>query len=483
MGKWARENGQKLRRAFRRVFHCAIEAFMKSNIDMTTGNLWKQIFFFSIPLVLSNLLQVLFNLSDMAVVGQFVGASALGAVGSTSILVTLFTGICIGFGGGINVLVARYIGAKDDARLKKTEHTAFITCIVLGAVLLLVGVIFARPILELLGTKDTLIDDATRYFRIYMSGMIGCAVYNFGNAVYSALGNTKKPLIFLSVSGALNIGLNIFFVTKCEMGVAGVAVASSISQYLSMILIIVSLFRRSDNCALKIKELKVDFKSLKQIIYLGVPAAFQNALFALANLFIQSAVNTFDEVMVDGNSAAANFDSIVYDVMAAFYMAGASFVGQNYGANNKGRILRAYLISTLYAFCIAAVFGAVLFFFGRGCLRIFTRDEEVIEMGMKRIMIMAPSYCVSAFMDSTIAACRGIGKTVTPIVFEIIGVCVFRVAWVYTVFAYFKTIPSLYLLYVFSWVITAAGEIIYFAVQYKKLGDKKDEIINDRASV
>jgi len=442
---------------------------MNSDTDMTKGNLWKQILLFSIPLVLSNLLQVLFNLSDMAVVGQFVGASALGAVGSTSILVTLFTGICIGFGGGVNVLVARYIGAKDDVRLKKTEHTAFIACVILGGILLLAGIIFARPILELLGTKDTLIDDATRYFRIYMSGMIGCAVYNFGNAVYSALGNTKKPLIFLSIAGAVNIGLNLFFVIVCNMGVAGVAIASSVSQYLSMALIIISLFRRKDNCALKIMELKIDFKSLKQILYLGVPAAFQNALFALANLFIQSAVNTFDEVMVDGNSAAANFDSIVYDVMAAFYMAGASFVGQNFGAHNKRRILYSYLISMLYAFAIAAVFGAVLFFFGKGCLRIFTQEDEVIEMGMKRVMIMAPSYCVSAFMDATIAACRGIGKTVAPIVFEIIGVCVFRVAWVYTVFAYFKTIPSLYLLYVFSWVITAAGEIIYFVVQYKKL--------------
>jgi len=414
---------------------------MNSNTDMTAGNLWKQILLFSIPLVLSNLLQVLFNLSDMAVVGQFVGASALGAVGSTSILVTLFTGICIGFGGGVNVLVARYIGAKDDARLKKTEHTAFITCIVLGAILLLAGIIFARPILELLGTKDTLIDDATQYFRIYMSGMIGCAVYNFGNAVYSALGNTKKPLIFLSISGALNICLNLFFVIVCNMGVAGVAIASSLSQYLSMALIIISLFRRKDNCALKFKELKIDVKALKRILYLGVPAAFQNALFALANLFIQGAVNTFDEVMV----------------------------GQNFGANNKKRILYSYFISALYAFSIAAVFGVILFFFGRGCLRIFTQDNEVIEMGMKRVMIMAPSYCVSAFMDATIAACRGIGKTVTPIVFEIIGVCVFRVTWVYTVFAYFKTIPSLYLLYVFSWVITAVGEITYLAVQYKKL--------------
>lgn len=449
---------------------------MKANItDMTEGNLWKQILLFSIPLVLSNLLQVLFNLSDMAVVGQFVGAPALGAVGSTGILVTLFTGICIGFGGGVNVLVARYIGAKDENRLVKTVHTSFIACAVLGAALIFAGIIFARPILELLGTKDTLIDDAVNYFRIYMSGMVGCAVYNFGNAVYSALGNTKKPLIFLSVAGAVNIGLNLFFVIVCNLGVAGVAIASSASQYLSMALIIISLFLRKDNCALKFKELKIDIKSLKQIIYLGVPAAFQNALFAVANLFIQSAVNTFDEVLVDGNSAAANFDGVVYDVMAAFYMAGASFVGQNFGAHNKRRILRAYLISMLYAFLIAAAFGAVLFFFGRGCLRIFTQDTQVIEMGMKRVMIMAPSYCVSAFMDATIAACRGIGKTVAPIIFEIIGVCVFRVAWVYTVFAYFKTIPSLYLLYVFSWVITAVGEVIYFAAQYKRLGDNHDK--------
>lgn len=436
--------------------------------DMTSGSLWKKLLVFSLPLMLSNLLQVMFNMSDIAVVGRFAGAEALGSVGSTAILVSLFVGFLIGIGGGINSVVARYIGAKDDKNTEKTVHTAAIISLIVGALLLVLGVLFSRGLLELLNTKDELIDGAELYLKIYFLGMPAMAVYNFGSAVFSAAGDTKKPLAFLFAAGIINVILNLFFVIVCKMSVRGVALASVISQYISAVLILVSLFRSKEAYRLRLTSAKLDFGSAKIIVALGIPSGLQNSIFAIANLFIQGAVNSFDAVIVEGNSAAANADTLVYDVMAAFYIAGSSFISQNYGAGKKDRILKSYFISIVYSFITGALLGTAFIFFGREFLSIFATEPEIIEAGMVKLRIMGMSYAVSAFMDSAIAASRGLGKSFVPTVIVILGSCVFRVIWVYTVFAYFGTITSLYLLYIFSWSLTAAAEIIYFFRFYKK---------------
>ncbi len=436
--------------------------------DLTTGPLGKQILFFSIPLILSNLLQVLFNMADVAVVGQFAGAEALGSVGSTTILVTLFTSFLIGLAGGVNVLVALHVGARNSREIKETVHTSIIVCFGMGILVLLFGLFFSRGILLLMNTKDELIDGAVLYLNIYFLGMPALALYNFGNAVFSAVGDTKRPVRYLAFSGVVNIVLNLFFVIVCKLSVAGVAIASVISQYISAALILNALVKTKEAYGLCLKDIRISRDKMKNILTLGLPAGIQNAIFQFANLFVQAGVNSFDAVIVEGNSAATNADALVYDVMNAFYIACASFMGQNYGAKNKKRVRDSYFISLGYSFCIGLIIGIGLLGCGRQFLALFTTESEVIDAGMLRLTIMGFSYGFSAFMDCTIAASRGLGKTVVPTFIVIMGSCVFRVFWIYTVFAHFKTVPSLYLLYIFSWSITAVAEIIYFVRVYRK---------------
>ncbi|MDO4305459.1 MAG: MATE family efflux transporter [Eubacteriales bacterium] len=436
--------------------------------DLTEGSLGKKILFFSIPLMLSNLLQVLFNMADIAVVGQFAGSQALGAVGSTTTLVTMFTDFLIGLSGGINVLTALHFGAKNKKSVIETVHTALLLSIVCGMLLMLAGIVFPRQILQLLHTRPELLDGAVLYIRIYFLGIPALAVYNFGNSVFSAVGETKRPLYYLAFAGMINIVLNLFFVIFCKMDVAGVAAASVISQYISAFLIVAALFRSSEDYALRLRYLRVSRDKAKNILKIGIPAGMQNAIFQVANLFIQVGVNSFSATMVAGNSAAANADALVYSVMMAFYTACGSFMGQNYGARKKDRIRKSYLISLGYAFGVGTAMGLSLAAFGTVFLGLFTNDPAVIKAGMYRLTIMGFSYGFSAFMDCTIAAARALGKSLVPTVVVIMGSCVFRIIWVYTVFAYFRTIPSLYLLYIFSWGITALAEIVYFIRVYKK---------------
>ena len=439
-----------------------------SRQDMTHGPLAKQILLFSLPLICSNLLQVLFNLADLAVVGQFVGSQALGSVGSTTTLVTMFTGFLIGLGGGINVLAARFYGARDTKRFGQLLHTAALLSLGLGILLSILGVTLTRPILQLLRTKEDLIDGAVLYLRIYLLGMPGLAVYNYGSAILSALGDTRRPLRFLTLAGILNVILNLFFVLVVKMAVAGVALASILSQYLSAVLIVLALIHNDAPFALCRSQLRLHRDSALEIIRLGIPAGLQNCIFALANLFIQVGVNSFSSTMVAGNSAAANADSLIYDVMAAFYTACASFMGQNYGARNRERVKKSYFISLAYSFAIGLILGFLLVLFGRQFLHLFSPAADVIEAGMFRLTIMGFSYGFSAFMDCTIAASRALGKSLAPTVMVILGSCVFRIIWVYTVFAWFQTIPSLYLVYICSWTITALAEIAYFRHVYKQ---------------
>jgi len=439
------------------------------SVNMTEGSLWKNMLLFSLPLMLTQVLEVLFNLSDVAIAGKFADYRALGAVGSTTLLVSLFTGLLIGMGSGVNVAVARGLGMGDKQRVEKTVHTSFVLCAAFGVVLCLICVLLARPMLALLNTKPELLDKATLYMQIYFCGMPALALYNFGNAVYSAIGNTKKPLYYLLFSGIVNVVLNLVFVIVCDLDVAGVALASIISQYLSAIFLTAALFRSREIYGLSPKLLRLHRKNCREILTLGIPAGLQNAIFYVANMFIQAGVNSFDTVMVAGNSAAANADGLVYDVMAAFYTACSSFIGLNYGAGRRREIRRSYLICLGYSFGVGAILGFSLVAFGPAFLTLFTTDAAVIEAGMKRLAIMGFSYCVSAFMDNAIAGCRGLGKSLVPMIIVISGSCIFRIIWVLTVFAWFKTIPSLYLVYIFSWSITAAFENWYFFRCYRKL--------------
>lgn len=442
---------------------------MSSNTnDLTKGRLFRQIFFLSLPLMMSNLLQVLFNISDVAVVGKFAGAYALGSVGSTSILLTLFLAIPLGMGGGINVLTALAIGSKNKKDVSETIHTAALISLGAGILLLAFGIFFARDLLILLHTKDELIEGAVSYLHVYSLGMPAVALYNFGNAVFSAAGNTKKPLQYLTLAGVVNIVLNLFFVIVLKIDVCGVAAASAISQYLSAGLLLKDLFCTKELYGMRLTELKFTREKAGKILKLGVPSAFQYMIYSVANLFVQTGVNTFSATVVAGNSAAANADNLVYDLMAAFYTVCGSFMGQNLGAGKRDRVIKSYLICLLYSFAAGLIAGLLLVAFGTQFLGLFANEKAVIDAGMDRLFVMGLVYCISAFMDCTTAATRALGKTVVPTIIMILGSCVFRIVWIYTVFAVFHTTTALYLLYGVSWMITAIPEIIYFIVIYRR---------------
>ena len=439
-----------------------------TTLNMTEGRLGRQIITFSLPLMFTNLLQMLFSMVDLAVVGRFSSSAAMGSVGSTTTLVFLFTGFLMGLGSGVNVLVATHFGARSEKNVRESVSTSFFVCLTAGLLMLALGLIFARPLLELLNTRDDLIDGAELYLRIYFLGMPAAALYNYGNGVLNAIGDTKTPLIYLSVAGVLNVILDPAFVIGLGMSTDGVALASMLSQCVSAGLIVRSLMRSTDIYRLNLRELRFYRDKASHVLSIGVPAGLQNAIFSVANLFIQAGVNSFSTVVVEGNSAAGNVDNLVYAVMNAFYIACSSFVGQNFGAGKADRVRRSYLLTLGYAALAAAVFGGLFLLFGRQFLSLFTPEAEVIDAGLQRIAVMCFSFPLSALMDNTTAASRGLGKGLVPMILVFLGSCVFRVIWIYTVFAYFHTIGSLYLLYPFSWLITGTAEIAYFVYCYRK---------------
>ncbi len=441
---------------------------MKSEIQVTDGSLLKNIFLFSIPLVFTNILQILFNMADSSVVGRFAGALALGAVGSDGQLCFLCSGLLIGIGGGVNVLVAFYIGQNNKKELNDMIHTAAVFCLAAGIIVMVLGWIFAPLILRTMKTRPELFSGALLYFRIYLISMPAMALYNFGNAVLSAHGNTKLPLIFLGLAGIANVFLDLLLVIVFKMSVAGVAIATVVAQFIACFLTVRATFKDMGNIRFNKSNIKLNLHKTMQLVKIGIPAGLQNVVFAVANLFIQAGVNSFDALMVAGNAATMNGDNLVYNVMAAFYTGGATFIGQNYGARKKDRILKSYFISTGYAAILGVVLGILFYIFGHQFLGLFTTDSKVVDYAMQKFRIMTFSFGISAFMDGTIAANRGLGKTLIPSVFVFIGSCLFRVVWIYTIFAHYRTIESLFLLYPVSWFITAVFEIIYFAVIYRK---------------
>ena len=439
-----------------------------TTLNMTEGRLGRQIITFSLPLMFTNLLQMLFSMVDLAVVGRFSSSAAMGSVGSTTTLVFLFTGFLMGLGSGVNVLVATHFGARSEKNVRESVSTSFFVCLTAGLLMLALGLIFARPLLELLNTRDDLIDGAELYLRIYFLGMPAAALYNYGNGVLNAIGDTKTPLIYLSVAGVLNVILDLAFVIGLGMSTDGVALASMLSQCVSAGLIVRSLMRSTNIYRLNLRELRFYRDKASHVLSIGVPAGLQNAIFSVANLFIQAGINSFSTVVVEGNSAAGNVDNLVYAVMNAFYIACSSFVGQNFGAGKVDRVRKSYLLTLGYAALAAAVFGGLFLLFGRQFLSLFTPEAEVIDAGLQRIAVMCFSFPLSALMDNTTAASRGLGKGLVPMILVFLGSCVFRVIWIYTVFAYFHTIGSLYLLYPFSWLITGTAEIAYFVYCYRK---------------
>lgn len=440
---------------------------MEKQIDLTSGNLLKKIIVFSIPVMLSGVLQLLFNTCDLIVVGKFAGDDSLAAVGSTGSLINLIINLFMGVSVGANVTVARSIGKKDYEECKRLVHTSILFSIFAGIVLMIFGIFTARFWLELMDTTAESIDKATLYLQIYFGGMVFNMLYNFGASILRAVGETKKPLFYLSIAGVTNVVLNLIMVIFFHMDVAGVAIATVASQAISAILVIRYLTKRTDHIHLNLKELKIDGKSLGQMIYIGLPAGVQGTLFSISNVVIQSSVNSFNSTaVVAGNTASQSVEGFVYVSMNCFYQASLTFTGQNFGAKKLKNCKKVLLYSLLCVFVSGFTLGMVGYLFGDSLLSLYTSGSEAIGYGKIRMGIIMTTYFLCGLMDVCVGALRGLGKSIVPTIVTIGGVCVLRLVWIYTVFRENPTLEVLYLSYPISWIITAIIQVCSFIFIY-----------------
>ena len=452
-----------------KVKRAAKQSTKNYEIDMCNGPLFGKILKFSIPLMLSGMLQLFFNAADIVVVGQFSGSTALAAVGSTGALINLIVNVFIGLSVGTNVLVARYFGAQDEKNLSETVHTSILISIIFGVILIIVGVTLAEPLLLLMGTPEDVISQAALYMRIFFLGMPVMMLYNFGAAILRAVGDTKRPLYFLMFSGVLNVLLNLLLVIVFDMGVAGVAIATVFSQAISAILVVICLVKSNGLYRLDLRRLHIHKDKLIAMTKIGLPAGMQGAIFSVSNVLIQSSINSFGSVAMAGSTAAGNLENFVYTAMNAFHQASLSFTGQNLGGKKYSRIGKINSISIVCVIVTGLVMGVGGYLAGHQLLGIYTSDPQVIEYGITRMAYVCLPYFICGIMDVFVGSLRGLGYSVLPMMVSLAGACGFRILWIFTVFQMNPTFDVLFLSYPISWAITAVAHAICYFVLRRKL--------------
>ncbi len=425
---------------------------------------------FAFPLMLSGILQLLFNAADIIVVGRFAGSESLAAVGSTSSLINLLTNVFIGLSVGANVLVARYYGSQSRRDLEETVHTSMVIAVAGGAVLVVIGLSLAAPLLEMMGTPEDVLPLSVLYMRIFFVGMPATLLYNFGSAVLRAVGDTRRPLYFLLAAGIINVILNLIFVIAFSMGVAGVALATVASQCISACLIVRCLMKSEAEYRLSPKKLRLVQDKMRSIVRIGLPAGLQGAIFSISNVLIQSSVNSFGSVAMAGNTAAANIEGFVYTGMNSVYQTALSFGSQNFGAKNYKRMARIQVYCLGLVTVIGVVMGTGAVLFGRQLLGIYSSDQTVIQYGVKRLTIICTPYFVCGMMDVMVGGLRGMGCSVLPMIVSLTGACALRVVWIYTVFALNRTLEVLYISYPVSWAITFLAHVATYLIVRKRMG-------------
>lgn len=438
---------------------------------MTEGPIFGKLLKFSIPLIASSVLQLLFNAADVVVVGRFAGDNSLAAVGSTGSLINLLINLFMGLSVGTNVVVAHYFGAKKFNELQDTIHTAVLVSIYSGLILTVVGVLGAKPILTFMQAPTDVLNLAALYLRIYFGGITATMVYNFGSAILRAKGDTQRPLYILLGAGILNFVLNLIFVIVFKMDVAGVGLATVISQVIAAILVIFILIREPDEFHLNLKKLRINRMIFTRIVKIGLPAGFQGIMFSFSNVIIQSSVNTFGATMIAGNSAAVNLESFIYTAMNGFSQGSLTFCSQNMGAGRTDRIKKIVWISQASIIVIGAVLGAVFLFFGTELLGIFSTNPEVIKAGMSRLWIIFTTYYLCGMMDGMANSIRGIGHSLMPVISSLIGACLFRIIWLFTIFLIpqFHTPATIFLSYPISWILTFIANVVFYNKYLRKL--------------
>ena len=440
-------------------------------IDMTRGAMLPKVLIFTVPLILTGILQLLYNAADTIVVGRFAGTEALAAVGSTSSMINLLVNLLIGMSVGASVVIARAFGAGDVKQVRRGVHTAITLALGGGVVVGIFGAVFARPLLELMGNPEDVIDMATTYMCIFFLGMPFNMLYNFGAGILRATGDTRRPLLYLSVAGLINVALNLLLVIVFHMGVSGVAIATVVSQLVSSVLTIICLMRSEGAIHLDPRELRLHRAELTAMLRVGLPAGLQGSLFSISNVLIQSSINAFGSVVVAGNSAACNLEGFVYTAMNSLYQADQTFASQNYGAGQYSRVRRTLFVCEGVCITIGLTMGMLFLTFGSTLLSLYNTDPEVIRYGLLRSSIILPTYFTCGMMDTIVGQLRAIGYSVMPMIVSLTGACLMRIVWILTIFQVpeFHTLQVLYASYPISWVLTFSVHLICYLVVSRRL--------------
>ena len=438
-------------------------------MNMTEGPLTKQLVSFAVPLILTGIIQLLFNTADQIVVGKFASDQSLAAVGSTGSLTNLLVNLFIGISSGAGAVAARHFAAHNDEYVSNLVHTAVLVSLISGFSLALVGWFFSKPLLEMMGSPEDTIDLATLYMRIYFLGMPANMLYNFGASILRAVGDTKRPLYFITASGAVNVALNLILVIVFRLDVAGVAIATVVSQVISATLVTMSLIKADGCYHLDLKRLRIHKKELTDSLKLGVPAGIQSSLFAISNVIIQSSVNYFGSIVMAGNAAAASIEGFIYVAMNSFYHTCLNFTSQNYGAGNRKRMHQVIIRCAILGCAVGLAMGLFSVLFDVPLLSVFTKTGDPIPYGIVRITVFGLTYWLCGLQEVITGFLRGLGRSVVPMINSITFVCVMRIVWVRLVFDPMKltdtpenALRMLYFSYAISWILVAAANLIYY---------------------
>ena len=439
----------------------------KYQIDMTHGPLFSKIVLFSLPLMSSYVMQVLFNTVDLVVIGRFASREAMAAVGATSGLTVLVLNIFFGLSVGVNVLAARYVGAKDRKNVAATIHTAAAVGLYGGLIMAVIGILVSRPALRWMATPPEILGKSSLYMWIYCSSIPFIILYNFGSSILRAQGDTRRPLYFMIIGGLVKVLLDLLLVLVFRMDVGGVAAATLASNAVSAGLTLRVLSTARDSSRLVWKRIRIHLPIFIDMVKIGLPAGIQGSFFSLSNVVIQSSINSFGAVAIAGNTAAQSLEGLVYVASSSFYYTAISFVGQNHGAQKYKRIVRSIFICMFCTLVLSVIAGYLFWLFGRPLLRIFNPDPEVIKWGMIRATILFTTYFLCASMDTISGSLRGLGHSVKPTVVTLMGVCVFRVGWVFWIFPHYRTMENLMISYPISWLLVSLvnGTILFFVVR------------------
>ena len=439
------------------------------SMNMCSGPLFKKILIFALPIIAMNLLQLLFNAADMVIAGRFSGNEALAAVGATGSLINLIVNFFMGLSVGTSVVVAQEYGANKPEDISRSVHTSIYISVISGLIVMVIGLILCEPLLVMMGTPEDILSISVLYMKIYFLGIPASMVYNFGAAILRAIGDSRRPMYYLVLSGVVNVILNLFFVIALHMGVDGLAWATNIAQYLAMVLVLMYLTRCDGAIRLELGKMRISGEKLRKIVKIGLPAGLQSLLFSISNVLVQAAVNSFGSAMVAASSAASNIEGFVGTTMNAYYSAAITFTGQNMGAKKFDQIDTVAKVSTALIFATWFLLGGLTMLFSRPLLAIYTSDPHIIELGVTRINVMMIAYFSCGVMNVFPGVTRGMGFSVLPMICTLVGACLMRILWLWTFFAWYPTVIVLFSCYPITWTLAGLGQVATFLYARRKV--------------